>query len=86
MIGRKLTVDETKRTLARKSGETVLEVKALTSIGRFYDISFALAKGEILGLAGLVGSGRTEVVPRSSASIRSTKARCCSTANPTSHR
>ena len=62
MIGRTLTVDETKRILARKSGETVLEVKGLTSIGRFYDISFALAKGEILGLAGLVGSGRTEVV------------------------
>ena len=62
MIGRKLTVDESKRILTRKSGETILEVKSLTSIGRFYDISFALAKGEILGLAGLVGSGRTEVV------------------------
>ncbi len=62
MIGRTLTVDETKRILARKSGESVLEVKGLTSVGRFYDISFALAKGEILGLAGLVGSGRTEVV------------------------
>ena len=62
MIGRKLTADETKRILARKGGETVLEVKGLTSVGRFYDISFALTKGEILGLAGLVGSGRTEVV------------------------
>ena len=62
MIGRTLTADETKRVLARKEGETVLEVKGLTSIGRFYDISFSLAKGEILGLAGLVGSGRSEVV------------------------
>ncbi len=62
MIGRTLSAEETKRVLRRKTGETVLEVKGLTSIGRFYDISFALTKGEILGLAGLVGSGRSEVV------------------------
>jgi ribose transport system ATP-binding protein len=62
MIGRTLTADETKRVLVRKTGEPVLEVSKLTSIGRFYDISFTLTKGEILGLAGLVGSGRTEVV------------------------
>ncbi|MGI6669564.1 MAG: sugar ABC transporter ATP-binding protein [Acetivibrionales bacterium] len=44
-------------------GETVLEVKNLTSYAsRIYDISFHARKGEILGLAGLMGSGRTEVV------------------------
>jgi len=62
MIGRTLTADETKRAMSRKNGKPVLEVKGLTSVGRFYEISFSLAKGEILGIAGLVGSGRTEVV------------------------
>jgi ribose transport system ATP-binding protein len=62
MIGRTIAADETKRVLSRKVAEPVLEVKGLTSIGRFYDISFCLAKGEILGIAGLVGSGRTELV------------------------
>lgn len=43
-------------------GETVLEVKNLTAPGTFYDINLAVKKGEIVGLAGLMGSGRTEVV------------------------
>ncbi|HEX9116681.1 MAG TPA: sugar ABC transporter ATP-binding protein [Anaerolineae bacterium] len=62
MIGRTLTADETRHHMTRKGGEAVLEVKGLTSVGCFYDVSFSLAKGEILGLAGLVGSGRTELV------------------------
>ena len=62
MIGRALEVDETKRRMVKKQGEAVLEVKDLTSVGRFYDISFKLVKGEILGIAGLVGAGRTEIV------------------------
>jgi rhamnose transport system ATP-binding protein len=42
-------------------GETVLEVKDLNHGRHVQDISFALRKGEILGIAGLVGSGRTEL-------------------------
>ncbi|WP_066043357.1 sugar ABC transporter ATP-binding protein [Herbiconiux solani] len=43
-------------------GPTVLEVRGLTQPGVFHDISFDLHSGEILGLAGLVGAGRSEVV------------------------
>lgn len=43
-------------------GEKVLEVRNLTLQNRFYNISFDVRKGEILGIAGLVGAGRTEVM------------------------
>ena len=42
-------------------GEVVLEVRNLTRPGVFANVSFQLHRGEILGLAGLVGAGRTEV-------------------------
>jgi ribose transport system ATP-binding protein len=44
-----------------KLDEEVLSVKDLSQEGSFEDISFSLARGEILGLFGLVGSGRTQV-------------------------
>lgn len=39
----------------------VLELKNLTVEGQFWDVSFTLNEGEILGLTGLLGSGRTEI-------------------------
>lgn len=42
-------------------GETILEVRNLNHGRHVRDISFSLRKGEILGVAGLVGSGRTEL-------------------------
>ena len=43
-------------------GEEVLRVEGLSRTGYFKDVSFSVRKGEILGLTGLVGARRTEVV------------------------
>lgn len=43
------------------AGESVLSVEGLTKTGQFSDINFDLRKGEILGVIGLLGSGRTEM-------------------------
>ncbi len=40
----------------------MLEVANLTRTGRFEDVSFSVRAGEIVAFAGLVGSGRSEVV------------------------
>ncbi|MGM0903509.1 MAG: sugar ABC transporter ATP-binding protein [Bacillota bacterium] len=59
MVGREITqVFPTKKN---QIGEKLLEVKGLGKMGYYADISFTLHKGEILGLTGLVGAGRTEV-------------------------
>jgi ABC-type sugar transport system ATPase subunit len=44
---------------ARSVGEVVLEVDALSTARKLRDVSFAVRSGEILGIAGLVGSGRS---------------------------
>ncbi len=58
MVGRKLSEEYPRRE--KDPGEVVLEVEKLCGNGDS-DISFQLRKGEILGVAGLVGSGRTEL-------------------------
>ena len=60
MIGRDLKDTYPPRHRSTSS-EVVMEVEGLTG-ERFRDISFQLKKGEILGLTGLVGAGRTEVL------------------------
>lgn len=45
-----------------KIGQEVLRVEKLNRVGYFKDVSFNVHKGEIVGLTGLVGAGRTEVV------------------------
>ena len=42
--------------------EIILEVRNLTRVPHFENISFSLRKGEILGIAGMLGSGRTELL------------------------
>lgn len=42
-------------------GDVVLDVQGLTSAGQFHDVSFQVRAGEIVGLAGLVGAGRSEI-------------------------
>jgi len=59
MVGRELSNLYPKSEA--KIGEVVLEVRHLTRPGVFADVSFQLRRGEILGFAGLVGAGRTEV-------------------------
>lgn len=59
MLGRKVVVASS-NLKAAISDETVLEVKNVTT-DKLHDVSFSLKKGEILGMAGLVGSGRTEL-------------------------
>lgn len=60
MVGRKLTNDYPKEKIVL--GENVLEVKNLTSTRNFSDISFNVREGEIVGFAGLMGAGRSEVM------------------------
>ncbi len=59
MVGREISQMFPKETVP--IGETVLKVDKITKKGMFEDVSFEVKRGEILGMAGLVGAGRTEV-------------------------
>jgi len=59
MVGR--TIDSLFPKATGQKGEVVLWVKNLGIPGKFHNISFDLHAGEVLGLAGLMGAGRTEV-------------------------
>jgi ABC-type sugar transport system ATPase subunit len=60
MIGRPLG-EYFPKHLHAVTGTELLRVEGLTSPGRFHDVSFSLHAGEVVGLAGLVGAGRSEV-------------------------
>src|SRR5947208_5208894 len=60
MVGREVT-QYTSQHLQRPLGDELLRVENLSSPGKFNQVSFTVRAGEILGLAGLVGAGRSEV-------------------------
>lgn len=60
MVGRELKHLFPKKLV--QIGEEILEVKNLSLKGKFENISFRLKRGEILGISGLMGAGRSEVM------------------------
>ncbi len=73
-VGRELT--QVADAMKAPGSKTALRVEGLSCPGRFRDVNFEIAQGEILGLYGLLGSGRKEVgealfgmVPRTSGSV-----------------
>ena len=62
MVGRTLDAHFPPLPAAAASGESLLSVRHLESPGRIEDVSFDLHPGEILGIAGLVGAGRTSLL------------------------
>mgnify|MGYP003732619229 CR=1 FL=1 len=60
MVGR--TIEDFYPKQEASIGEVVLEARDLSLANRFHNISFQLRAGEILGIAGLVGAGRSELV------------------------
>jgi ribose transport system ATP-binding protein len=62
MVGRQLKSEYPFLKEATEAAEPIMEVRDLRFKGNKYPVSFTLKKGEILGIAGLVGSKRTETV------------------------
>ena len=64
MTGKKITYTKLSSDFVKRKNlpkHPLLEVKKLSKRGNFKDVSFSLHKGEILGITGLLGSGRTEL-------------------------
>jgi ABC-type sugar transport system ATPase subunit len=62
IIGEEVTLSGNRPEDLPSPGEEILRVEGLSRWGTFSNISFSLRRGEILGLAGLRGSGRTELL------------------------
>ncbi len=60
MVGR--SVDEAAAGPQVETGAVALSVRGLNKTGKFADVSFDVRRGEVLGLAGLMGAGRSEIV------------------------
>lgn len=61
MVGRDIAPADSSRRAPRDS-QTLLEVRALSAARAFKDVSLSVARGEVLGIGGLVGAGRSELL------------------------
>jgi putative xylitol transport system ATP-binding protein len=62
IVGRELSDEFESRAPVTTQGDLVLEVKGLGREGEFSDVSLSVRRGEILGIFGLMGSGRSELL------------------------
>src|SRR5699024_3976709 len=62
LMARRDIADQFPRRRPETRGEVLLEVQGLASEGKFSGVDFTVHAGEVLGIAGLVGAGRTEVL------------------------
>ncbi|MEU1697982.1 sugar ABC transporter ATP-binding protein [Streptomyces pseudogriseolus] len=61
MVGRSIDQQYPRERADAGAGDALLKVEGLTRNGVFHDVSFEVRAGEVVGIAGLVGAGRTEV-------------------------
>ena len=61
MVGREITENTKEYANKKETDEAILQVNMLENRPAFRNVSFKLCKGEILGICGLMGSGRTEL-------------------------
>ena len=81
MVGRTIYEEAPAACPSSADPTVVLEVRGLSRGRAVRDVSFQLRRGEILGVAGLVGAGRTELAGSSSVRTAGTPARSSSTAS-----
>ena len=79
MVGRSLQADYYREPLQRPARpDVLLEVEGLSHGKAYRDVSFKLHAGEILGIAGVIGSGREELARTLHATARGLKQSCAS--------
>lgn len=61
MLGREFQGFSGKADARKRSGEIAFEVRNLSDGKHFHNVSFSIAKGEVLGIAGIIGCGKTEL-------------------------